>query len=262
MKAIDALLELLNRVGACQDRVVLVSNEQLHQWPAVAVKAIKSQKLIARTRPASSMICPACESQCVMPVHSLPAPTGKASSFIVCDKRSDINRVHVPADRLIQWQCNADLLSGFVASCLALHHNTKRIDDVGRHEIGVVIGNKRSQMLCLEIKDTVNLIIGHSTAPLAEFIEFHDRSYSLDVKRIRQLVDSSTTADERYTPNNARQEARKLDTQSMYERWRKEYRALSKRRPEMSDRWCSQQIARMEIAQGRDAETIRKHMKK
>jgi len=262
MKAIDALLELLNRVGACRGKVVLVTNDELLQWPAVAVKAMKSQKLVVKTRPASSAICPACESQCVMPVHSPPATTGKTSSFVVCDKRSDINRVPVPNVRLIQWQCNADLLCGFVASGLAFRHNTKRIDDVGRHEIGIVIGNKRSQIVCLEIKGTANLIIGNSTAPLVEFIEFRDGAYLLDVKQIRQLVDSSTTADERYTPSNARQAARKLGTQAMYESWQKAYRSLLREKPGHSDRWYSFEIAKMDIAQGRDAETIRKQMKK
>ena len=37
---------------------------------------------------------------------------------------------------------------------------------------------------------------------------------------------------------------------------------LRKQRPNMSDVWYSQQIAKQDIAAGRDAETIRKHMKK
>jgi hypothetical protein len=66
--------------------------------------------------------------------------------------------------------------------------------------------------------------------------------------------------DHRYTPNNVRREARKLDTQALHESWRKEYQALKQRRPEMSDVWYSQQIAKMEIAHQRSAETIRKQM--
>ena len=64
-----------------------------------------------------------------------------------------------------------------------------------------------------------------------------------------------------WTRVNARREAGKLETKALHERWRKEYRALKKRRPEMSDVWYSQQIAKMGSAEGRSAETIRKHMK-
>ena len=237
MTAIDALLELLGRVGACRDAAVLVNDEELLQWPRAAVKAMKSQKLIVKARPASSAICPGCESNCVMPVHTLPATTGKPSSFIVCDKRSDINRVPVPPGRLIQWQCNADLVSGFVASSLGLRSPGRNTDSAGRREIGIVCGDKRSQMLCLEASGTLTLVVGNSKVPLAEFIEFHKGAYTLDAAPIRRLADSATTADDRYTPSNARREARKLDTQAMYESWRKEYRALRRKRPGMSDVW-------------------------
>jgi hypothetical protein len=84
----------------------------------------------------------------------------------------------------------------------------------------------------------------------------------VDCEVIRQLVDAATTGDSRYTPSNARREARKLETQALHERWRKEYRSLEKHRPEMSDVWYSQQIAKSKMANGRRSETIRKHMKK
>ena len=48
----------------------------------------------------------------------------------------------------------------------------------------------------------------------------------------------------------------------MHESWRKEYRTLKNRRPEMSEVWYSQQIAKMDIAKDRSAETIRKHIKR
>jgi hypothetical protein len=57
---------------------------------------------------------------------------------------------------------------------------------------------------------------------------------------------------------NVKREARKLDTQARYNAWRKEYRKLKKSNPEMSDVWCSRQIAKMAIAKGCSAETIRK----
>jgi hypothetical protein len=261
MTAIDALLELLGRVGACRNSVVLVSGEELLQCPKVAVKAMIAQKLIVRVRPASSAICLGCESNCVMPVHTPSSSAGKPLSFIVCDKRSDINRVPVSPGRLTQLQCNADLVSRFVASSLGLRVTDRHTDYAGRREIGMVRGDKRSQMLCLDTSGALTLVIGNSKVPLAEFIDFHKGTYTLDTAAIRRLADFATTTDERYTPSNTRREARKLDTQAMYESWRKEYRTLRRKRPGMSDNWYAQQIVKMEIAKGRDVETIRKRMK-
>ena len=79
---------------------------------------------------------------------------------------------------------------------------------------------------------------------------------------VSRRADALAPAERRYKPSNARREARKLNTQAMYKSWQKEYQALKKRRPEMSDVWCSQQIARLGIAKDASAETIRKHMKK
>ena len=75
------------------------------------------------------------------------------------------------------------------------------------------------------------------------------------------MVAAATTSDNRYTPSNAKREARKLDTQAMYASWQKEYRALKKKRRGMSYVWYSLQIAKMDIAKGRDADTIKKKMK-
>lgn len=127
--------------------------------------------------------------------------------------------------------------------------------------MGIVRGDKRSQVLCLDVSGTLTLVVGNSRVPLAEVVEFRKGAYTLDASAIRRLADSTTTADDRYTPSNARREARKLDTQAMYESWRKENRALRKKRPGMSDVWYARQIAKMDIAKGRAAETIRRRMK-
>lgn len=75
---------------------MLVSAEELGQWPAAAAAALKPQGLLAKARPAASAICPGCERECTMPVHPIPAGPLAPTSFIVCDKRSDINRAPFP----------------------------------------------------------------------------------------------------------------------------------------------------------------------
>lgn len=88
-------------------------------------------------------------------------------------------------------------------------------------------------------------------------------SHSLIVgDEIQSTVKSEeSTPPPRYTPCNARREARKLDTLAMYASWKKAYRDLMKTRPNMSISWYSKQIEKMDIAMGRDAGTIKKKMK-
>jgi hypothetical protein len=226
------------------------------------VRSLKSQKLLMKASPAASVVCPGCEQQCAMQVHTVPAGLGKAALFVVCDKREDINRVPISAERLRQWRCGVEAVGRFVARSLGMRSESQRKARDGLWELGLATGKKRSQMLCLRANGTLELVAGHNAVSLAELARFGAESYSVDGEAIRQLVDTATTGDSRYTPSNARREARKLDTQALHERWRKEYRTLKQRRPEMSDVWYSEQIARMEITPKRRAGTIRKHLKR
>jgi len=265
MKEEDALIELLERVAAWAGTAALVSDQELSEWPIATVAAMKTQGLLSKAHPATSATCPGCERECVMPVHILPDTTRASEAFIVCDKRSDINRVAVSTEQLTQWRCDAGLVRQFVAQGLGLRLSGQRPADNGMLNIGIISGDKRSQMLSLHADDgELVLVAGNNALPLADVIGYGGGKYSVDGAMIRQLIDSAITSDPRYTPSNARREARKLDTQSRYERWRKAYRELKKQRRNMSDVWCSQQISKNDIAKGhpaRNPETIRKHMK-
>ena len=247
-------------MGACNGERVLVNAEELGQWPASAVAAMKSQRLLMKARPAVSVVCPGCEQACVMAVHTMPDGPHGTTSFTICDKRSDINRVAVSNDRLTQWRCDADAVCGFVGGSLDLRLSDQPPADGGLRNIGMARGGKRSQMLCLRADGGLSLVAGSNAMPLIEMVGFRDGAFSVDAVMVRQLVDAATTADARHTPSNAKREARKLDTQAMYASWQKAYRDLKKERRGKSDVWCSQQIAKQPIAMGRNAETIRKHM--
>jgi hypothetical protein len=262
MAPIEALIDLLGRVGACGGTPALVTDEELHQWHPAAVKALKAQGLISKTRPASSAICSGCERECVMPVYFQAEKSTALKSFIVCDKRSDINRVPIPLDRLTQWRCGIEEVCGFVASSLGIRHRSKHNAEAGLWEIGLAAGKKRTHMLCLKADGELVLVAGTASAPLVDLVLFNDGNFQIDRSIVHSLVDSSATTDPRYTPSEARREARKLDTKAMHDRWRKAYRDLKKERQGRSDSWIAKKIAKMDIANGRSAETIRKNMKK
>jgi hypothetical protein len=254
-----ALIELLARVGA-QGGPVLVTAAELSQWPAPAVAALKKQKLLTRASPAASAVCPGCEDECIMPVHTLVRADGTASSFIVCDKRDDTNRVAVAAEELLQWRCDVAAVCRFVATSLDLRQSEQAGSDVTLVNIGVVQGRKRTQMLALRLQHALALTAGSSMIPLADLVSFQDGSFVVDAAVVRQMVDTAPLADPRHTPTTAKREVRKADTQAMYKDWQTAYRKLLKANPGKSDVWYANHISKTAIAQSRNASTIKKHM--
>lgn len=256
-----AFTELLDRVAALQGASALINADELAQWPCEAVSAMKAQKLIKKAQPASSAICPGCERDCVMPVQTRTHPSRGAVSFIDCDKRTDVSRVPVPVERLEQWRCTTDTVCSFVVASLGLRQSDKRrLASADFLEIGMATGSKRSQMLCLQTGGELMLMAGGNVVPLADLVAYRAGAYLLDSARVGQLVDAARTADNRYTPSNAKREARKADTQAMYKDWQKAYRDLTKKHPNMSKTWCATQIAKLPVAKGRNAGTIKKNM--
>ena len=260
MTPVTVAIDLLERLAAARGDAVLVSDYDLGQWPPDAVAALKSQKLLTKVRASTSAVCPGCERECVMPVQVLSSTTRSPAAFIVCDERSDTNRVPVPLDRLNQWQCSTQAVCGFVAHAVGVRSAIRQTDVAGLWEIGVATGKKRSQMLCLQAKGAWALVAGGNALPLADFMGYAHGAFLLNAVMVQQLVDSATTADPRHTPSTAKREVRKHETQAMYAAWKKEYRALKRRHPGKSDVWYSQQIAKTHNPLGRDANTIKKHM--
>ncbi len=195
-----ALIELLERLSVSQGNAVLVNDEDLTQWPIAAVFAMKTQGLLAKTKPASSAICPGCEHECVMPVHIIPAKENfPARAFISCDKRNDISRVPVSFEKLNQWQCTIDSACQFIAACLGLRHSNKQTASNDLWNIGVVTDDKRSQMLCLQANGELILIVGNNEIPLTDLIKYHNGTYSLETTLIRQLMDAETAIESVHT---------------------------------------------------------------
>lgn len=257
----STLIELLERLNATSGNAIFVSDYEMIQWTNEAVKAIKSHQLISKAKISTSAICLNCERQCVMPVHTLQPLKGEPQSFIICDKRSDTNRVVVSTNQLIQWQCTIEYVRKFIANILGLRLSNIKSDIPNQWNIGIVKGSKNSQMLGLKIDYSLSLVVGDRSLLLADCVEYDGSAYSLDVALIRQLIDSVPSVENHYTPSTVRREARKLDTEDRNKKWAQAYRELKKNNPNKSDTWCSKQIKKTEISDGCSSETIRKQMK-
>ena len=155
----DALIELLERVGAQHGAAVLISEAELQRWPPEAVSALRAHQFLTRARPASTVVCPGCEEHCVMPVETIPGGPSGPAQFIVCDKDIDINRVDITPDQLRQWKCDAAAIARFVARCLGLHRSGRRPARSGILEIGLAAGDTRCQMLCLRTDGDATLVV-------------------------------------------------------------------------------------------------------
>lgn len=62
--------------------------------------------------------------------------------------------------------------------------------------------------------------------------------------------------------NTIRRETRKLETKAKYEEWQAAYRRLTRKSPGRTESWYAKQIAKLDMAAGCSAETIRKQLRK
>ncbi|MBK1720314.1 hypothetical protein [Thiocystis violacea] len=190
MRSQDVLRVLLDRLGATDGAAILISEQELAQWPAGAIAALRSLGLLVKASPASSVVCPGCEDECSMPVHLVQYPTGRAA-FIVCDRRSDISRVPVPTDQLEQWQTSAALFAERLTRLLGLC--PPGVPDTlatTRWEIGLFKGRQHSSHLVLtSAEGSLKLTLaGHSVA-LGDVLFLEDGGFEVDRRALTRLVD-------------------------------------------------------------------------
>jgi len=262
MNSLEVMEILLGRVTYSEDGVAWFTAHEMQQWPLEAVEALKGQQLLKRSRDAGTALCDGCEEACVLPVQSVRnGATNEAVLFLLCTLRSDTNRVMVDSSRLRQWRASIERLCDFVATDLSINRSNVSQDEDSLFPVGLFHGEQRGQLLLLQLDTPLMLVAGDQSLPLSELIGFEEGHYRINRALVTQLVDHAT-GDERHTPSTVRREARKLRTQERNERWRKAYRKIKRENPTQTDNWIANQIAKLDIAQGRDSETIRKQMKK
>jgi len=189
MKPEEALSELLGRLGASRGEPVLIIEQELSDWPAQAVAAMKSHKLLVKARPASSAVCPGCEQECVMRVYTLTDDMRGPASFTVCDKRDDINRVPIPASLLEQWQCSGLAIADLLANLLGLRRPDTGDRSVGRWEVGLFKGKKQSSHLVLVADGGLTLRLAGHSIELADVLTLEGIGFKLDKQTLVRLVD-------------------------------------------------------------------------
>lgn len=258
-----ALGELLSRLEASPRGAVCLGNGELREWPARIVAALRSARFLVKAPAASSLVCPGCECQCFKPVELYPVTEGQsARAYIFCDEPEDMGRVEVGLDALEQWRATSGILAAAVARSLGLTGMLEQDGSGKCWTLGRVRGRKREAAIKLTTEGRISLAVaGHSVA-LEELFSFDGNELSVDKNELLRLVDKAALPAQVYQPSTARREVRKLDTQQKYATWKKAARELRHKPQGKSERWVAVQIAKMSIAQGSTAETIRKHIRR
>jgi hypothetical protein len=263
----DVLLSLLEAMGTTGE-THLVGWDSVQQWPEGALGKLLEAGILTKTKPAQSIECRECANHCFMAVHQLPGGNNRPSrAFIVCDDpemQGQMGRIAIPADRLRQWKVTALQLTQVIAGLLGIECKAEERHGQTNIRIGMVKGKNGRRWLSLN-KSPLTLEVNDHHLPLEEVLFFEHGALAIDRERIELLLDKTpASSGKRYTPTTEKREAGKRKTEAMYEDWHEEYLRLRRKHPDTarhSDSWIAKQIAKLDIAQDRDSETIRKNMK-
>ena len=185
----DAFRELLARLGAKKGAPVLISGEELSRWPTSTVQTMKAKRLLLRASPAATAVCPGCEQECVMLVHTLVDKSRIPDSFVVCDKRDDINRVSVPTSLLEQWRATGAAIAELLADLLGLRCPDSSDTSLGRWEVGVLKGARHSSHVVLQADGGLTLSFAGHSVPLADVVALEGERFKVEKRKLVRLVD-------------------------------------------------------------------------
>lgn len=190
MTAPEPFSHLIARLGANQGAPVVISAQELKRWPEATNALLKTNGLLVRMRPAVSTVCSGCERECVMPVHVAPTQCATPVAFIVCDKRSDINRVALPLENLEQWQATVDAVAGLLAALLGLPRPLNHNTEGGVWNLGLLRGPKHSGHVKLTLNRGLAVAVGGHLLALSELLELRGSQFIVDHQRIFRALNN------------------------------------------------------------------------
>ncbi len=258
---LDQILDLLGRSDSVQE---MFGADEIAEWPSGAFGALSSAGLLQPAPPAQVLVCTGCEESCSMRVQTFPAIRDReARAFIACDKRDDVGRVPVEMSRLLQWQLAGRTLATALCGLLRLARSPQQDSSRRRWALGTLQGARHKAQVVLALDGVATLEAAGHKLPLPQVMTLSHGALAVDRDELVRCIDNPVgePGSHRYSTSIVRRESRRQDTQQQYATWQKEARKLRRKFRGRSDRWVSQQIAKLPIADGCSAETIRKHIR-
>ncbi len=259
----DVLLDILAKLRA-ENKPILIDWDAVQYWSEPVLDCFLELGLLSPASSAQSIGCIACENHCFMDVITLPHDNPTLSrAFIICDDAEmqiQMGRVQVPLVRLQQWQSSIRQLASVIANLLGFKDKIEFTAGQSTIKLGMLKSSKGRRWVYLNCAD-LSIVLNQHSIPVDDVLYFENEQLFIDHDCIDDLLNRpSLHQDKSYTPSTKKREARKLETQAMYQDWKDEYIRIKEIHPTKSDRWCSFKIVKMDIAKGRDSETIRKNM--
>ena len=257
-----ALSDLLASVEAGAGRAT-IGYDAVSAWDATVLDTFISLGLLKPTSAAQSLECNGCEERCFSDVIVQSSGNGEVRAFVVCEvphMQAEMGRVPVRPERLGQWLCSTELLAQFIALELGLVNEFAAGNDSRQIKLGMLKGPEGRRWVTL-LTVPLALEVNQQRVAVSDLLFVDDGVVALDTARIWSLLQvPADTAGKPYTPSTSAREARKLATQAMYQDWQDAYDALRGEHPGHTKKWYSLRLARLPVARGRDADTIRKNV--
>ena len=259
----DVLLDILVRLRA-ENKPIVMGWDAVQHWSDNILDCFLQFGLLSRASSAQSIGCISCENHCFMDVITLPHDDPALSrAFIVCDDaemQSQIGRVQIPLVRLQQWQSSVKQLARVIADLLGFKDKIEFSANQSTIKLGMLKSAKGRRWVSLNCAD-LSLVINQHAVPIEDVLYFENEQLFIDHDCIDDLLNRPPLQQGKtYTAATNKRDARKLETLAMHQDWKDEYLKIKKSHPNKSKAWCSTQLAKMDIAKGKDSETIRKNM--
>lgn len=261
MRVEQVLLLLLNSLSLNNHKLVL-SWAAVKLWQEQAFKLMLDNKLITPTSKATNIQCQLCNNRCTLDVIPQEYPNGKTRHYAVCEDPfmyEQIGRMKVPPEQLNQWTFSFKQLAVLIAGILDLPCDIRYKADQKSIALGALkskVAGRKSVVLNVE---PLSLLVNQSELLINELLYFEDNELALDQDKIDHALNLKQSSPVKaYRANTDKRELQKSNTLAMHEDWQEQAIKLKKKHSTKSKKWISQQIAKMPIAQDRDAETIRR----
>lgn len=270
-QTLNKLLKNLSQAVKQGSEKVIYSFADIEQWQIGVLPILLDYKLIKPISAAQSMACQGCENNCFMDIVPYKAK-GKTRYFIVCDdseKQPYMGRMTIAPEQLQQWQCSIKNVALLLAELLdfsdiSFDENTSTQKTIA---LGMLKSSNGRKDVSLH-KQPLSLGLNQIQMPINELLFIEDGKIVIDRARIDAVLALKQPIQAKdYQSNTDKLVARKATTQAMYQDWQGAYEQLKidnpikPEQPKRSKKWYAYQISKMDIAQGKSVETIKRSLK-